>query len=199
MAELSAADKQELLTLARESIRRFLETGARGGLSADNPKGGRRPEGPLGSVFQEKRGVFVTLHRDDELRGCIGYPLPMKPLWEAVQEMAIAAAVEDPRFAAVASDELAELDIEISVLTLPQKVAGPDRVRIGIDGIIVSKGVQRGLLLPQVPVEQGWSLEQYISYGCRKAGLPSDEWKRGVQIETFQAVVFGEKRHLEEP
>ena len=194
MAELSAADKKALLALARESIRRFLETGAKERLSTDDPSGGRRPESP---VFQEKRGVFVTLHRDDELRGCIGYPLPMKPLWEAVAEMAVAAAVEDPRFPAVGADELAELDIEISVLTVPQKVAGPDRVRVGVDGIIISKGFQRGLLLPQVPVEHGWNLEQYISYGCRKAGLPADEWRRGVQVETFQAVVFGEKRHAE--
>jgi AmmeMemoRadiSam system protein A len=197
MAELSAADKKALLALARESIRRFLETGAKERLSTDDPSGGRRPEGPPGPVFREKRGVFVTLHRDDELRGCIGYPLPMKPLWEAVAEMAVAAAVEDPRFPAVGADELAELDIEISVLTVPQKVAGPESVRVGIDGIIISKGFQRGLLLPQVPVEQGWNLEQYISYGCRKAGLPADEWRRGVQVETFQAVVFGEKRHAE--
>ncbi len=111
--------------------------------------------------------------------------------------MAVAAAFEDPRFPAVAADELGELEIEISVLTVPQKVERPDQVQVGRDGIIISKGFQRGLLLPQVPVEQGWDLEQYISYGCRKAGLPPDEWKRGVQIEVFQAVVFGEKEQAE--
>jgi AmmeMemoRadiSam system protein A len=185
MAELSGSEKKELLALARETMRKFLASGEKECPPAANP------------VFMEERGVFVTLHRNGELRGCIGYPLPMKPLWEAVAEMAIAAAFEDPRFPAVGADELAELDIEISVLTVPRKVEGPAQVRVGVDGIIISKGFMRGLLLPQVPVEQGWDLEQYISYGCRKAGLAADEWKRGVQIETFQAVVFGEKRHTE--
>jgi len=183
MADLTDLDKKELLALARETMTRHLLSGERAGPAAARP------------VFLEKRGVFVTLHdRRGELRGCIGYPLPLKPLREAVEEMAIAAATEDPRFPAVTGAELGELVIEISVLTVPQKVAGPDQVQVGRDGIIVSKGFQRGLLLPQVPVEQGWDLDQYISYGCRKAGLAADEWKRGVQIEVFQAEVFGEPR-----
>lgn len=186
MPELSEDDKDRLLALARETIR--------GRLS-----GGRRDASPApGPPFQEPRGVFVTLHRDGELRGCIGYPLPVKPLWEAVREMALAAAFEDPRFPAVRGEELPGLDIEISVLTVPQAVSGPEDVRVGVDGIIVSKGLNRGLLLPQVPIEQGWDLEQYISYGCRKAGLAADEWKKGVGIETFQAIVFGDKKHAEE-
>lgn len=185
MAELSDSEKKELLELARATIKKHLAGGG-GGYPV--------PEAP---VFREKRGVFVTLHRGGELRGCIGYPLPLKSLGEAVGEMALAAAFEDPRFPPVAADELDGLDIEISVLTVPQKVAAPDQVQVGRDGIIISKGFQRGLLLPQVPVEQGWDLEQYISYGCRKAGLPPDEWKKGVQIEVFQAIVFGEKGHAE--
>lgn len=187
MADLSKMEKKELLTLARSTIKKYLANGERAVLPAAKP------------VFLEKRGVFVTLHRRGELRGCIGYPLPYKPLGEAVVDNAIAAASEDPRFPAVTSAELGELDIEISVLTVPQKVAGPDQVQVGRDGIIISKGLQRGLLLPQVPVEQGWDLEQYISYGCRKAGLAPDEWKRGVQIEVFQASVFAEKEMPEEP
>jgi AmmeMemoRadiSam system protein A len=186
MSELSANGKNRLLALARETISRHLTSGGRGVAPAPDP------------ALLMKRGVFVTLHRGGDLRGCIGYPLPLKPLWEAVAEMAIAAAFEDPRFPAVTIDELGQIDIEISVLTVPRKVAGPGDVRVGIDGIIVSKGRRRGLLLPQVPVEQGWNLDQYISHGCRKAGLPADEWNRGVQIETFQAVVFGEKRRREE-
>jgi len=183
VADLTDLEKKALLELARETIRsRFVP-------------GKRQPPPVPGPACAEKRGVFVTLHRGGELRGCIGYPLPMKPLWESVQEMALAAAFEDPRFPAVAANELGELDIEISILTVPQKVAGPDRVRVGVDGIIISKGFQRGLLLPQVPLEQGWDLEQYISYGCRKAGLPADEWRREVRIETFQAIVFAEKKH----
>ena len=84
-------------------------------------------------------------------------------------------------------------------MTVPRKVADHEQVQVGRDGIIISKGFQRGLLLPQVPVEQGWDLEQYISYGCRKAGLAQDEWQRGVQIETFQALVFGEKELAKKP
>jgi AmmeMemoRadiSam system protein A len=185
MADLSGPEKKELLDLARAIIAKYLDSGERGVPALAAP------------VFKEKHGVFVTLHRDGELRGCIGYPLPLKPLGEAVAEMAVAAAVEDPRFPAVTADELAELDIEISVLTVPQKVSSSDQVQVGRDGIIISKGFQRGLLLPQVPVEQGWTLEQYISYGCRKAGLAPDEWKKGVQIEVFQAIVFGEKERRE--
>jgi hypothetical protein len=186
MADLTDLEKKELLLLARETIKKYLAAGEH-----EHPPSAR-------PVFTEKRGVFVTLHRDGELRGCIGYPLPLKPLGEAVAEMAIAAATADPRFPAVTADELGELHIEISVLTVPQKVSGPDQVRVGVDGIIISKGFQRGLLLPQVPVEQDWNLDQYISYGCRKAGLAPDEWKRGVQIEVFQAIVFGEKKHRED-
>jgi uncharacterized protein, PH0010 family len=198
MAELSGAERKALLALARETIRRYLASGERGGEPV--PPRGRRPDGPPAPapVFLERRGVFVTLHRDGELRGCIGYPLPVKPLWEAVREMALAAAFEDPRFPAVSGDELPGLDIEISVLTVPRPVPGPGDVRVGIDGIIVSKGLNRGLLLPQVPLEQRWDLEQYISCGCRKAGLAADEWKRGVGIETFQAEVFAEREHAEE-
>jgi len=187
MADLTDLEKKELLALARNTIKKYLADGER----ADPP--GAQP------VFLEKRGVFVTLHRRGELRGCIGYPLPYKPLGEAVVDNAIAAATEDPRFPAVSAEELPELDIEISVLTVPRKVAGPDQVQVGRDGIIISKGFQRGLLLPQVPVEQGWNLEQYVSYGCRKAGLAQDEWKRGVQIEVFQASVFAEKEMPEKP
>ncbi|MCJ7525207.1 MAG: AmmeMemoRadiSam system protein A [Candidatus Aminicenantes bacterium] len=187
MADLTRMEKRELLALARNSIKKYLTGEGRVAPPVAKP------------IYLEKRGVFVTLHRKGELRGCIGYPLPYKPLGEAVVDNAIAAASEDPRFPAVSSAELGELDIEISVLTVPQKVAGPNQVQLGRDGIIISKGSQRGLLLPQVPVEQKWDLEQYISYGCRKAGLAPDEWEKGVQIEVFQAAVFGEKEMGEEP
>jgi len=187
MGELSRQEQKELLALARSTIKKHLASGNVDYPSAGNP------------VFKEKRGVFVTLHRRGDLRGCIGYPLPYKPLWEAVIDNAIAASSQDPRFPAVTAKELSELDIEISVLTVPQAVASHEQVKVGRDGIIISKGFQRGLLLPQVPLEQGWDLEQYISYGCLKAGLDQDEWKRGVKVETFQAQVFGEKEAAETP
>jgi hypothetical protein len=181
MGELNQQEQNELLALARSTIKKHLASASREYPPNNNP------------VFNENRGVFVTLHRSGDLRGCIGYPLPYKTLWEAVVDNAIAAACEDPRFPAVTAAELPELDIEISVLTVPQKVVDHEQVKVGRDGIIISKGFQRGLLLPQVPLEQGWDLEQYISYGCRKAGLAPHEWKKGVQIETFQAQVFSEK------
>jgi len=179
----SDEEKRELLQLARSTIAVYLERGVKSSSATGNEK------------YQQKRGVFVTLHRHGELRGCIGYPLPIKTVIEAVIDNAIASATEDPRFPAVSSGELMDLDIEISILSVPQQVNGVEAVNVGRDGIIISKGYKRGLLLPQVPVEQNWDLEQYISYGCMKAGLPKDEWKRGVKIETFQGVVFGEKEY----
>jgi AmmeMemoRadiSam system protein A len=181
MDNYSPQEKRELLILARDTIISYLSDGTRP--YPDNPN----------PAFLPERGVFVTLHRQGELRGCIGYPLPVKPLVEAVVDNAISASTEDPRFPPVTLEEMELIDIEISVLTVPHEVKKVDDVVVGRDGIIVSKGYNRGLLLPQVPVEQRWDLSQYISYGCMKAGLPQDEWKRGVTIETFQAIVFGEK------
>ncbi len=174
-------EKKELLNLARKTIRSFLESGKVEYPSYHNPK------------YKNKMGVFVTLHMDNALRGCIGYPLPQKPLSEAIADNAIASATKDPRFEPVSLSELESIDIEISILTVPEKITQVSEIEVGRDGIIISKGFNRGLLLPQVPLEQNWTLDQYISYGCMKAGLPGDEWKRGVEIETFQAIVFGEK------
>lgn len=174
-------EKKELLKVARTTIESYLKDGSRDYPAIDNPK------------FQEKRGVFVTLHKKGDLRGCIGYPLPIKPLIEAVVDNAISSSTEDYRFSPVKLKEMEDIDIEISVLTVPQKVESYEDVVVGRDGIIISQGMNRGLLLPQVPVEQKWNLEEYISYGCMKAGLPTDEWKKGVEIETFQGIVFGEK------
>jgi AmmeMemoRadiSam system protein A len=174
-------EKKELLQLARKTIENYLTKGKKEYPQTDNPK------------FSEKRGVFVTLHKKGDLRGCIGNPLPTKPLLEAVVDNAISSSSEDYRFPPVTVEELDDIDIEISVLTVPQKVKSYKDVVVGRDGIIISKSFMRGLFLPQVPVEQEWDLEQYISWGCQKAGLPADEWKRGVEIETFQGIVFGEK------
>jgi len=144
-------------------------------------------------VFQEKRGVFVTLKKNGQLRGCIGYPLPHKKLIEAVYDNALAAAFQDPRFPPLQSEELDEIHIEISVLSVPQKIVSPEEVMVGRDGIIISTSTNKGLLLPQVPLEQGWNRQQYLDYGCLKAGLPRDYWRsHPVRIETFQAQVFSE-------
>jgi AmmeMemoRadiSam system protein A len=183
--DYTGEEKKELLELARTTIEKYLKNQEKEYPPTDNPR------------FMEKRGVFVTLHKEGDLRGCIGYPLPVKPLFEAIVDNAVSAATEDYRFNPVAPGELKEIDIEISVLTVPEAAASYKDVVVGRDGIIIGKGFNKGLLLPQVPVEQGWNLEEYISYGCMKAGLSSDEWKRPgksiVSIETFQAIVFGEK------
>ena len=142
------------------------------------------------AVLQEKRGAFVTLNVDDQLRGCIGYPIPHKPLIETTIDCAIAAAFQDHRFPSIKPEELARIKAEISVLTLPRKIKDVSEIKIGDHGIIISKGINKGLLLPQVPVEWDWDLETYLNHGCLKAGLPEDAWKKRAQIEIFSAHVF---------
>jgi AmmeMemoRadiSam system protein A len=142
--------------------------------------------------LKEKRGAFVTLKVNDQLRGCIGYPLPYKPLWETITDVAVSAATQDPRFESLTLEELPAVKIEISVLSMPKSIKDIKEVEVGKHGIIISKGPCKGLLLPQVPVEWNWDLETYLSHGCLKAGLDEDEWKKGVNIEIFSAQVFSE-------
>jgi AmmeMemoRadiSam system protein A len=177
---LDTAEQKFLLSLARRSIEEFLRTG-------------KRPRPEAGSErLSAERGAFVTLKVDGELRGCIGYPLPHKPLIETIAEMAVAAASKDYRFPPLKVKELPRTRIEISVLTLPQPVKGVKEIEVGRHGIIVSRGMAKGLLLPQVPGEYGWNLETYLRHGCLKAGLEEDDWKRGAKIEVFEAQVFSE-------
>lgn len=178
--ELTSEDERYLLGLARRAIENHLA--GKGPFRETSPEPRQRAE----------RGAFVTLHVDGELRGCIGYPLPVKPLDETVAEMAVAAASQDFRFDSLRSSELGRLKIEISVLSLPRTVADPSEVVVGRDGIIISKGFNRGLLLPQVPVEQGWDRDTFLRHGCIKAGLRPDDWRKGARIEVFTAQVFSE-------
>ena len=146
--------------------------------------------------FSEKRGIFVTLKKDDELRGCIGYPVPKLPLHQAVVDAAKAAAFKDPRFPPLAEDEVNDISIEISVLTVPEELEVRDRenIVIGRDGLIIDGGYASGLLLPQVPVEQGWDQEEFLEHICTKAGLPSDAYKdEENKIYIFQAQIFCEE------
>ncbi len=174
------SDRLFLLKLARESIEISL-------------KGEELSPGPHDSKFDEKRGAFVTLHSGGTLRGCVGYPLPVYPLIDAIINNAASAALQDPRFSPVTRDELSDIDIEISVLTMPRKIESVKEIVVGRDGILVTYGPKRGLLLPQVPVEQKWDLETFLKCGCMKAGLSEDRWKKGAEIEIFQAEIFGEK------
>jgi len=177
---LNDVQKEFLLNLARNTVSAIIKEGRTIEAETDDP------------LLNSKRGVFVTLKVNGELRGCIGYPLPQKPLVQAVVEMAKAAATQDYRFEPIGEDDLGHLDIEISVLTLPRPVKDVQEIVVGRHGIIVSKGHHKGLLLPQVPVEYAWNLETYLRHGCMKAGLDQAEWKRGAAIEVFEAQVFSE-------
>ncbi|MFH0817535.1 MAG: TIGR00296 family protein [Candidatus Micrarchaeota archaeon] len=189
MATLEEA--KYLITLARKSIRNYLRNG----------KPANATDAP--DNLKKNLGVFVTLHEfeNHELRGCIGYPIPVKPLADAVADCAVKSAFEDPRFQPVSSEsELSDIVIEISVLTEPQvvRVKSPDeypkKIKVGRDGLIARSGYNSGLLLPQVPLEWNWNEEEFLCHTCNKAGLSEDAWRKGgVEISSFSAQVFSEK------
>lgn len=165
----------------------------------------RRPEQKRWSqsVFSELRGVFVTINStapgSERLRGCIGFPYPVKPLGDAIQEAAVAAATEDPRFPPVSEPELGSVVLEVSVLTKPEVLQVrkrqdlPSHVRIGVDGLIISRYGLSGLLLPQVATEFGMDQTEFLSQACMKAGLPPDAWlEADTEVKAFQAEIFAE-------
>jgi uncharacterized protein len=147
--------------------------------------------------FQTKQGVFVTLKKLGELRGCIGYPLPIYPLLQGVCKAALAAALSDPRFEPLTESELAQIDIEISVLTVPEQLeSGPQaaaRIQLGKHGVIAESGHSSGLLLPQVATEHQLDAESFLENVCLKAGLNSSCWKQTeTRLYTFEAQIFTE-------
>ena len=148
---------------------------------------------PTGEVLHENRGAFVTLTIEGDLRGCIGHIVGVEALWQAVRSNAIAAAFEDPRFPPLSEDELARVLIEISALT-PLRDVDPAEVVVGRDGVLIARGSFRGVLLPQVAVEQGWDRDTFLDRACRKAGLESGCWRdRETSVSTFTAEVFREE------
>jgi AmmeMemoRadiSam system protein B/AmmeMemoRadiSam system protein A len=175
---LSNNEKKELLRLARQSVESYINEGRVPDYKTDNPD------------FLGEKGAFVTLKKRGELRGCIGFIEPLFPLYEAVIRTAVYAATEDTRFTPVTRDELKDLGYEISVLTPLQKIDNPRAVRVGKHGLVISMGKNRGLLLPQVPVENSWDRETFLNQACVKAGLPPDAWKKGAEIFVFEAIVF---------
>lgn len=140
-----------------------------------------------------KSGIFVTLTKKGELRGCIGIPMPVE-LSKGLKEAAL-SVINDPRFPPLTADELSDVKIEVSLLSSPEEVEEPlKEIEIGKHGIIVRHGYKSGLLLPQVPVENKWSLKEFLDYACLKAGLTPGFWKEpGVEIYKFKAVVYSEK------
>ena len=178
-AEYSPEERRILLALAHRSIETALS-------------GERIDLTPPSDHLAQPRGAFTTLHLFGELRGCIGYVLPVGSLYQTVAETAHAAAFDDPRFQPVTEDEAPDLHIEISVLSVPQPIK-PEEVEVGKHGLIVTSGLRRGLLLPQVPTEWEWDRETFLAQTCIKAGLASDAWKAGAFLQAFTAEVFGEE------
>jgi AmmeMemoRadiSam system protein A len=179
---LSPADQEFLLKLARDSIQLHLK--------------GEKPP-PLKSaspILQERRGAFVTLYRKGRLRGCIGYLEAVKPLGQTVMEMATAAAFHDPRFSPLRGEELADLEVEISVLSPMSLIKNSDEIEVGKHGLYIVRGLNRGLLLPQVATEYRWDRLTFLEQTCLKAGLPPDAWKNPVtQIYVFTAQIISEQ------
>ncbi|PKN69750.1 MAG: AMMECR1 domain-containing protein [Deltaproteobacteria bacterium HGW-Deltaproteobacteria-12] len=144
-------------------------------------------------TLKEKRGAFVTLKKRGHLRGCIGYIKAVKPLWETVQEMAVAAAFHDPRFPALQAEELKDLSLEISVLSPLQRINNINDIEVGKHGLYIVRGYNSGLLLPQVAVEYGWDRETFLRETCYKAGLPAEDWMNSeTEIYIFSADYFGD-------
>ena len=180
-AKLSDADKKALLAFARKSITQFMNSQtiplARGfSPSVRNPQ-----------------GVFVTLKKRGNLRGCIGHIIPDgTPLCRLVGSMALQSAFNDNRFPPVSASEMKDIEIELSVLTPMKSVAGPEDIVVGRDGVIIHKDGRSAVFLPQVAPEQGWNREEMLKHLCIKAGLPHDGWRSGAQFSTFEAIVFSE-------
>jgi hypothetical protein len=180
-------DKRILLELARDSIKTYFQH--------------KKPDMAKAAKFSQKQGVFVTLHeKNGELRGCIGFPLPVYPLNMAVVEAARSAAFHDPRFPPLEARELSDIMIEISVLTLPEeiKVERPseylEQIKIGEDGLIIQGPFGSGLLLPQVATENNFNVSTFLNCLCQKAGMGFNSWKDlSNKISKFQAIVFNEK------
>jgi AmmeMemoRadiSam system protein B/AmmeMemoRadiSam system protein A len=182
--ELSAKDKATLMNIARTTIE-------------DCVKGEKVPEFEVDSpILKEKRGAFVTIHENGQLRGCIGYIEAIKPLYLTIREMAQAAALNDPRFKPVSPQELQSLDLEISVLTTLKKIEDVSEIQIGKHGVLLKKGYHQGVFLPQVATEQGWDRTTFLNELCYKAGIndPNCWREKDTELYIYSAEVFKEER-----
>lgn len=189
-SNISKDDSHILVKTARKVVTEYLKNGIKSKLEKE-----------FKNNFSFKSGVFVTLNNNLGLRGCIGYPLPDKSLFNALEDAAISAATEDPRFPPVKYEELDSITFEVTVLTLPKKIVvnKPEeylsQIKVGRDGLIVKHGFYSGLLLPQVPIEYGWNEEEFLEHTCEKAGLPKNYWKNSeTEIQKFEGIVFKEEK-----
>jgi AmmeMemoRadiSam system protein A len=176
---LTESDKISLLKYARETLQQYFET-----QSVPLPRN-------INAMLKIKRGAFVTLNKNEQLRGCIGHMSEDTPLCTMVGAMALQAAFNDTRFSPLTKEELSQVEIEISVLTPFTQIKSADEIKLGRDGVIVKKGNKQAVFLPQVANETGWSKEKFLDQLCYKAGLNAGDWK-DAELFTFQADVFGE-------
>lgn len=188
-SSLSDEDGMFLVQTARKIVTEFVRNGRR--LELDEK---------LKARFSFESGIFVTINTQNDLRGCIGFPMPRK-LVDALTEAAIAAASQDPRFSPVQISELGKITFEVTVLTPPAEIKVDDplqlplKIKVGRDGLIIKQGYRSGLLLPQVPVEYGWSEEEFLDFTCQKAGLPDGCWKdKQTRVFSFEGIVFKEEQ-----
>ena len=188
-SKFSNEDGEILVKTARQVVTKYLKNRTKINL-----------EQTFESNFSYNSGVFVTLNNPIGLRGCVGFALPDKKLYNALVDAAISAATEDPRFPPVTAKELEEITFGVTVLTPPEvihvldTVEYPSRIKVGKDGLMVKHGSNSGLLLPQVPVEYSWTEEEFLRYTCEKAGLPRDCWKdKETEVQKFEGIVFKEE------
>jgi AmmeMemoRadiSam system protein A len=177
-AEFTSEERSILLALAHRSIESAFDNRD---ISLEAPY----------PHFAEPRGAFTTIYLGGELRGCVGYVIPVASLYRTVAETARAAAFDDTRFTPVTRDEAPHLEISLSILSPLQPIRA-EEVEIGRHGLLISQHGHRGLLLPQVPVEHQWDRMTFLEQTCRKAGLPADAWRRDAKMEAFTAEVFGD-------
>jgi AmmeMemoRadiSam system protein B/AmmeMemoRadiSam system protein A len=179
--DLSADEKSKLLSIARESIAQYLKDGTLPQFEVSEPN------------LTRKSGAFVTLEEAGELRGCIGHVVAQEPLYVTVQQAAVSAATQDPRFPPLTAEELGEITIEISVLSPLRRITDVQDIEIGTHGLVIVAEGRSGLLLPQVATQEGWSRDEFLNAVCQKAGLPEDAWRTGgAALYSFTAIVFGE-------
>lgn len=176
--EYSPSERALLLNLAHEAIESALQDRA-------------IPLDPPSAHLAEPRGAFTTIYLEGQLRGCVGYVLPVLSVYRAVAETARAAASQDTRFLPVTLEEAPRLEVSLSILS-PLSPIEPEQIEIGRHGLVVTLGGHRGLLLPQVPIEHHWDRITFLEQTCRKAGLPPEAWKSGAILESFTAEIFGD-------
>ena len=197
--EKAAAPAAEQASVLSEEDKTLLLKLARGVLEAHVTNGGTATPESLGIKLtpgmQRVMGAFVTLNENGELRGCIGEIFPRRPLYQAVMEHAVNAAVNDHRFQPVTAGELPRIEMDISALTEPRPVGSYNDIVIGKHGMVLEKWGRSAVFLPQVAPEQGWTLDETLSHLAMKAGLPSDAWKEGASFTVFEAIVFSEKEY----